>query len=108
MPRIAPGSIVRFRPGVVAKLRFPPPDEGTLAVAVETAALKSKWNALTTVILLDGNEITWVASLDESMLQVLEDTIVDSRTLLTGLLLEGDALWQVIRPGTLRLPGMRT
>lgn len=105
MPRIAAGSIVEFRPAVVAELRYPPLGGGTLAVAVETAALKSKWNALTTVIMQDGNDIVWVASLDESMLDVLEGTIADTRIHLTNLVLKGDALWQVMRPGTLRLPG---
>ena len=104
MPGIEGGRIVEFTEQEVCRFCYPPPKPDKLVVAVEGAAVrKARGNALTTVMSVDDDDtITWVGSVDESLLEVIQGSFPDARQLLTQLVLKGKALWQVIRPGPLR------
>jgi len=105
MPTLPPGSVVELRQGVSHTFRYPPIGNTGLVIAVETAALRSRANALTTIVEGDETDITWVASLDESLLSTSGSVVSNPRARVTDLLLTGETTWQVVRPGTLRLPG---
>ncbi len=109
MAAITPKSVVTLDRKVAGEFRFPPPTgAGDLVIAVASGALQSS-STLTTVVRLDGAVVRWVASLDEASLVATGTSTTDARRKIAELLFVGDATWNVIEPGDLRLNvGKRT
>ncbi len=104
MPTIEPGAIVAIDSVAATHLSFPPPTT-ELIVSVEDAALKSPSNGLTTVVSGASEAgITWVGSVDEVMLATTGKAVsgAGARAALSGRMLVGSRLYEVVRPGTLR------
>jgi hypothetical protein len=108
---LPPGTRVRLVEAERALLRFPPPPEAPLVVAVHPDALKAPGNRLTLVVATGahappGAAPTWAGALDERMLEAVPDAprpldAGAARRALGAALLAGDALWAIARPAPL-------
>lgn len=108
MANYCPGTLVHFVPGVADKLRFPPAITGSrtgVAIAVHPGALRAPASLHTQIVAFDGQDIVWAGALDEKLLAVAEGSCPSPRKRLADRLLQGKALWSVIRPGSLLRPG---
>ncbi len=100
---------VEFRPGEVDKLAWLPWEDDDLVVAVHEGALRAgDANRLTQVVQFDEDyQVSWVAALDEAMLEPVNGLRRGSRLALANCLLRGRHLWQVVWPGSLLASGTR-
>ncbi len=109
MATIAPGTEVLLRAGERDKLRFPPPEDARLYVAVHEGALRvGERNRLTQVVGLVGDRLDWVGAVDERMLERSSGPPLPSaRSRIAESLFWDDEAWDIVWPGPLLADGVR-
>lgn len=101
MATLPPGTRVDLTEEAAEALRFVPPD-GDLIVVVHPAALRSSWSRHTQVAQLVAGELTWLGALGEDLLVGVDGPIDrHARSACGAYLLQGDRLWEVVRPGSM-------
>lgn len=98
MASFPPGTRVRLRSDDMAVLRFPPPREAELFIAVYRDALKALGSQLAWVVGVVGADLVWTGSADEAMLGQVPGSNRALRSELGKRLLTGSDLWTVVRP----------
>jgi hypothetical protein len=103
MATLPPGTRVDLTELAAESLRLVPPD-GDLVVVVHPAALRSPRSRHTQVAQLVAGEVTWLGAVGEDLLVRVEGPDEPSaRAACSGVVLRGDRLWEVVRPGSLLL-----
>ncbi|MDF1522185.1 MAG: hypothetical protein P1P87_05125 [Trueperaceae bacterium] len=103
MATLPPGTIVDLSEYAAEVLRFLPPDGG-LVVVVHPSALRATGSAHTQVAQLGEDGLAWLGALDEGMLVTLDEPPdPDARAACAACFLRGERLWEVVRPGALRV-----
>jgi hypothetical protein len=109
MATLPPGTLVTVLPAESAKLRHQPPSDQVVVVAVHAGALLAgERSRLTQLISIDDDSVGWVGALDERMLRKVGEGPRGARSLLWSQLGVGRRLWEVVRPGSLVTPEVRT
>ena len=88
-------------------LRFvPPPCE--LVIVVHPAALRARFDRHTQVAGLTDAKVVWAGALGEDLVEAMQGQprLTGARADCAAPLLEGDRLWEVVRPGALVRAGV--
>jgi hypothetical protein len=102
MANLPPGVPVHFLPAELALLRFRPPADAALFIAVHREALRAMQNRLTQVVGMTGSGIVWTGAVDERMIEVTHGVPQpDVRATLADYLLVGPDVWSIVAPGPL-------
>ncbi|MBT8395447.1 MAG: hypothetical protein KJN92_00715 [Gemmatimonadetes bacterium] len=101
MPILLPGTEVSIRPEAFRRLRFRPPEDAVLLIAVHDAGLLARHSPHTQLLGFSEGDLAFAAALSEDLLTVESEGGGDPRILLGEAIGVGPRVWDVIWPGEL-------
>jgi len=106
MATIAPGTAVVLSATAMSSLLYPPPTPEVFVIA-HAAALRAPGNPHTQVAAFARTGLVWIGALGEELLSVSPGTPERSRARreCAAGLLQGNRLWDIIKPGSLLVSG---